>query len=74
VILANLKVGGRLATANGSATEAGSDGTHGSNDTENMGSPSGTNGTTTDSANSASQMAVSSMALAVAVGSLMAFL
>lgn len=73
VIVANLKVGGRLATANVSATEAGSDGTYGSNDTENMGSPGAANGTTTDSASSASHVVVSSMALAVAVGSVMAF-
>ena len=74
VILANLKVGGRLATANGSATEAGSDGTYGSNDTEIMGPFGDSNGTTTDSASSAGQVAVSSMVLAVAVGSMMAFL
>lgn len=74
VILANLKVGGRLATANVSATEAGWDGTYGSNDTEIMGPFGDSNGTTTDSASSASQIAASSMVLAVAVGSMMAFL
>lgn len=74
VIVANLKVGGRLATANGSATEAGSDGTFGSNDTDLMGTPGAANGTTTDSASSGSHVVVSSMALAVAVGSVMAFL
>jgi len=76
VIVANLPSAGRLATVNSSAGEAGGSGgnsTGTSNDGSN-GTATGAGGATTDSASSASHIAMSSMVLAVAVGSMMAFL
>jgi mannan endo-1,6-alpha-mannosidase len=75
-IVANLQGGGRLATANASATEAGdnataTDGSNGSGTGNGTGSDASA---TTDSASAGSHVAVSSMVLAViAVGSMMAF-
>ncbi|KAM0705486.1 hypothetical protein Q7P35_006845 [Cladosporium inversicolor] len=80
VIVANLQGGKRLATATGSATEAGgnatstaTDGSNGSATGTGTGSGAGA-GATTDSASSAGHVAVSSMVLAVAVGAMMACL
>lgn len=77
VIVANLQGGGRLATANASATETGdnataTDGSTGSGTGNGTGSSAGA---TTDSASSASHVALSSMVLAVvAVGLTMVLL
>jgi mannan endo-1,6-alpha-mannosidase len=76
VIVANLPFAGRIATANDSATEAGGSGT-GTGTGGSNGTATGTGATgssSTGSVSSSSHVAVSSVMLFVAVGSMMAFL
>lgn len=74
IIVANLPYAGRLATSNGTASEAG---TGGSGDDNNAGGSNSTGGGAaegaSDAASTANHVAVSSLALAVAIGSMMVF-